>query len=366
MNRPRPAHYSFSAPQLSFCAKATSSTVYLASSPSSSCSLNLSDVDDSTFYDSTYVSQPFPATSRVPSETCTERRSSCSSTIRIGRKKDEEACLAHFDVSRSASRHPWRDVAPGGRATKLICTSVLAVFCCVLVSRLVMDKLSTLLNATDAIGALDSTNETEVVLALGDAVSESRPSSSMQLPIKKAVRRNYAGKTRAGFPGISGVPELRYRAPAVRRYRPVARPVMAMNKTATLPSAATDRRSGGTTRMSETQLRNTTVFASTVEPEPSPRASTLDGNWTRLMRILRASPQTVASAWLNVIKSATVRRSPYVVYIDGTVKPTSLLSTFVRETARENTRERRLTLVYAQTTGPFSNHSQVPSVSQSI
>ncbi|KAL1485549.1 hypothetical protein MTO96_010058 [Rhipicephalus appendiculatus] len=341
MDRPRPAHYSFSAPQLSSGVKATTSTVYLASSPSSSCSFNLSDVDDSTFYDSTYASEPFPATSRVPSETSTERRGSHASTIRSSRKKDEEARLTHFDVSRSASRHPWLDVVPGGRVAKLICTSVLAVFCCVLVSRLVIDKLSTLLNATDAIGTLDSTNETEIVLALGDPLSESRPSSSLQVHIKNAARQSYAEETIASFPGRSAAPELRYRAPAVRRYHPVARPTMVINKTVTFPSTGADSRFDvrSTTRMPEKHLSDTTIVASTTEApgrvKRGPRATQLNVDGPHRMNIVRASPQTVASAWLNVRRSATVRRSPYVVYIDETAKPTSLLSTFTRASARE-------------------------------
>ncbi|KAH6939538.1 hypothetical protein HPB50_019220 [Hyalomma asiaticum] len=305
MDRPRPAHYSFSAPQLSYGVKATTSTVYLASSPSSSCSFNLSDVDDSTFYDSTYASQPFPSTSRVPSETSTDRRSSRASTVRSSHKADDEVHLTYFDVS-GASRRRWRDVVPGSRVAKLICTSILAVVCCVLASRLVVDKLSAYRDVADAIGTIDLTNETEVVLALGEPLREYWPSSSVRLQVYNATRRNDAGKTKAGLLGTSAASELRYRARAMRRYHPATRMATVMTeKTSTLPSAHGDSRFDvrRTTKLPEKHLKNTavTTFAQMGEASARPKGTTSPAHfyvYWRQQNLSQASPKT--AAWLNV------------------------------------------------------------------
>ncbi|XP_065295220.1 uncharacterized protein [Dermacentor albipictus] len=317
MDSPRPAHYSFSASQLSSAVNATTSTVYLASSPSSSCSVNLSDVDDSTFYGSTHASQPFPANARVPSETSTERRS-CASSAGSSRKRDDEAYLTYFDVGSESTRR-WRDVLPGGRAANLICISVLAVVCCVLASRLLLEKVSAL-RLADAIVTLDSINETKTVLVRGVPVEGSRLTTwtSPSLVRNSNASRQTGGlRTKEGVANIGGASEKRNRGPAFRRYHPVTRPK----------------------KMPEQHLSNTSVVPSSpvggasARIRPAPHTTKFDDNPTYDLNIIRPSPQTTVSAWLKGRRSATTRHTSYTVYIK-TDKPTSLPSTLPRAERR--------------------------------
>ncbi|KAK8778299.1 hypothetical protein V5799_020362 [Amblyomma americanum] len=185
----------------------TTSTVFLASSPSSSCSLDLSDFDDS----STSASPPFRASAgRVPAEDSLERRSGGSNGG--SPVQGEDAYLRHFRVGSAYSR-PSCDVLKAGRVARLVGASILAVACCVLAAKLIVGKLSALADASTT-DVPDDGRDTGVALFPQDSslfsfdtngrpygyTGSERPTSTAErrpgnqlfltLPVNKLSRRN--------------------------------------------------------------------------------------------------------------------------------------------------------------------------------
>ncbi|KAH6938563.1 hypothetical protein HPB50_010576 [Hyalomma asiaticum] len=78
------------------------------------------------------------------------------------RKQDEEVLLARINFDDAVSGHT-RDVVPGGRLSKLVCTSILTLMCCLLAAQLLVEKVSDL---NDMVTPLGDNNATEHALLL--------------------------------------------------------------------------------------------------------------------------------------------------------------------------------------------------------
>ncbi|KAL1446665.1 hypothetical protein MTO96_028779 [Rhipicephalus appendiculatus] len=172
MNPGLTLRYSHSAPQLSSARTSKSSTIHFPSCCSSTC-LRTSCIDDSEHDGSVSSSTLYAATEEFLASQSSEPQ--VAGHFVDVRKQDEEALLARINFEEAASRHA-RDVVPRGRLSKLVCTSILTIVCCLLAAQLVLDKVFEL-NEDDALTTLSEINGTERAL-----VSEERKERSQRGP----------------------------------------------------------------------------------------------------------------------------------------------------------------------------------------
>ncbi|KAL1446666.1 hypothetical protein MTO96_028780 [Rhipicephalus appendiculatus] len=167
--------YSHSAPQLSSARTSKSSAIHFPSCSASSTCLRTSCFDDSELDGSVSSSTLYAATEEFLASQSSEHQG-------VGhfgdvQKQDEEALLARINFEEAPSGHS-RDVVPGGRLSKLVCTSILTIVCCLLAAQLVLDKVSEL-NEDDTLTTLGEINGTERAL-----VSEERKERNQRGPSK--------------------------------------------------------------------------------------------------------------------------------------------------------------------------------------
>ncbi|KAH8010106.1 hypothetical protein HPB51_024781 [Rhipicephalus microplus] len=186
-NRGLTLRYSHSAPQLSSARTSKSTATYFPSCSASSSCLRTSCIDDSELDESCSSSTLYAATEEFLASQSSEPQVD-RHFVEV-RKQDEEALLTRINFDEAASGHS-RDVVPGGRLSKLVCTSILTIVCGLLAVQLVLDKVSEL-NEDDALITVGEENVTEHALLL-----EQRRERSKRGPLKI---RNVTNATTSGI-----------------------------------------------------------------------------------------------------------------------------------------------------------------------